>query len=162
MRLSGSKFGEALAPFDEDEGVAIEEFVEAERGDLRGMVEAVEIDVVDEIVLGGRAVFVDEREGGAGDFVGRGGAASADNAFGESGFSGAEIADQQYNGAAGQHLGDAAAEVDGFLVRGGAKFERSGGGGQFTRIVARVRAAATFLTPRQMQPAIEPVRQVVR
>ena len=84
--VGGNDFGETFAPFDEGEGGFVEEFFEAEAADLFGGVEAVEVGVVD---LDGIAIFVDQGEGGAGDFVGGGGTEAFDDAFGEGGFAGA-------------------------------------------------------------------------
>jgi hypothetical protein len=91
--IGGEELRETLTPFDEDDGVAFEEFVEAEGGDFAGLVEAIEIDVID----AGR-VLVDESESGTGYFVRRDRwVEPGDDALGESCFAGAEIADEEYD-----------------------------------------------------------------
>src|SRR5205814_8805416 len=78
-------FREALAPFNEDHGIAIEDLVEAESGHLLKSIQTVQVDVID----AGVTIFVDQGEGGAGDFLRLGGGQGADNAFRQCGFSSA-------------------------------------------------------------------------
>ena len=65
--LFGHQLRESFAPFDQDYGGPIENLVQAESGHLRGGVQPVEIDVVD-----ARTIFVNQREGRAGNLVGFG------------------------------------------------------------------------------------------
>ena len=62
--IRGHKLREALAPFDQDQRVAIVQLFEAEGRDLAWLVQAVKIDVIQ---IG--RVLMDERERGAGDVV---------------------------------------------------------------------------------------------
>ena len=66
VRPAGISCGKALAPFDQHQSVAIEQLVQAQRGHLARLVQAVEIHVVDAPA----AVFVNQREGGARYLVG--------------------------------------------------------------------------------------------
>jgi hypothetical protein len=131
------QFGKTLAPFDEDDGFAIEDFIEAQRGDVGGALEPVEINVISGVVIRLRTVFVDQGERRAGDFIGLGRTEPAHDAFRERGLSCAEIPDEQHDGATRQHARDAAAQFDGLLVTGGVKLEGCIGFRQSTRIVAR-------------------------
>src|SRR5436853_500062 len=81
----GQELREALAPFDEHDGLAIEEIIETERGDLTGLVEAVEVDMVDAAM----PVLVDEGESGARNFVRLRRAETLHDAFGEGRLAGA-------------------------------------------------------------------------
>ena len=80
---------EALAPFDEHHGVTVEDFVEAERGDLFGTVQAIKIDVIDPSF----PVFVNQCECRAGDFIRVRATQTADDSLRERGFPRAQIAD---------------------------------------------------------------------
>src|SRR5579871_4049444 len=107
---------EPFSPFNEHDGVAIENLVQTETGDLLGSIQAVQVDVKC------AAVFVNQREGGAGHVILIGGAQAADDSFGEGGFSGTQVADEEHDRARGKLGGDAAAERDGFFFRTGFKY----------------------------------------
>ena len=57
---------EPVGPLDDDDGALGENVFEAERFEIVKIADAVEIDVIDARAA---IVFVDQREGGAGDFV---------------------------------------------------------------------------------------------
>lgn len=103
----------ALAPFDEHERGLVEEVFQAEVADFFGGIEAVEIDVIDADRI---AIFMDEGEGRARNILGAGGAAGFDDALGECGLSGAELADQQDDAALGKQAGEFNAEAAGLFV----------------------------------------------
>ena len=63
----------------------------------------------------GLAVFVDESKGGAGDFVGGGGAPGFDQVFGEGSFAGAEVSRELDNGGFGDERGDSFRDLRGLL-----------------------------------------------
>ena len=116
----GQDIREPLAPFDQDHCIAVEDFVEAQRGDLLDRVQTVEVDVID----AGIAVFVDQGKGRTRYFFGLGGSKFADNAFGKSCFSGSQVSDQEDHGARRQIARDAASQLNGFF------FGIGGEGGQ--------------------------------
>src|SRR6185437_5454666 len=86
--------GEAVWPFDENDGVFGKDVVEAEGFEVGKAGDAVEVNMIDGAGASGDGglVFVDEGEGGAGDFVLGGGAETGDDALDEGGLAGAEIA----------------------------------------------------------------------
>lgn len=86
--IGGKKEGEFFSPLDQHEGVGFEDVFEAEGVELAGLVEAVEIDVIN---ADGFAVFVDEGERGAGDLGGRGDAEGFDEGGDQGGFTGTEV-----------------------------------------------------------------------
>src|SRR5450755_4775534 len=112
------QFGEALAPFDEHRGGAVEQFVEAQRSGVARAVQAIQVHVIDG---GWRTVFMDQREGGAGNLFDGSRAQAFDNTFGERGLASAEFADQEAGGGRRQSTRQAAAEGDGLLLRAGAE-----------------------------------------
>ncbi len=121
--VGGQETRELLAPFDEDEGVRLEDLFEAQREEFARLFESVEIDVID---ARGLAVLVDEGEGGARN-LGRGGDSERlDEGGDERRFAGAEVARELDDCAAG--------EQGGKFGGGGAGFVDVGGG---PRVAAR-------------------------
>ena len=111
MRSSGSNCWKALAPLDQHHRLAVEDLVEPQRGGFLGAIQAVQIDVVHAAF----AVFMDQREGGAGHVLGFRRAQAADDALGQRGLARAEVADQQHHRAFRQRRRNAAAQLDGFF-----------------------------------------------
>lgn len=87
--MGGEKRRDLGGPFDDDETPLLEEFGEADGFDVFGRVGAVSVEVEDGERGGG--VDVEECEGGGGDHAGIA-AEGADDAAGELGFAGAEVA----------------------------------------------------------------------
>src|SRR6266851_3049310 len=108
--------GKALRPFEDDDSRFGEEVFETESLEIVESFYAIEVGVVD---LGGvgSAVDMNEREGGAGDFVFGGGAESANDAFGERGLPAAEFAGEQHKYGRVEALGEFPAPLRGFFRR---------------------------------------------
>lgn len=111
--VAGEGVGEAVGPFDDGDGGFVEDVVPAKAGEFGGVLEAVEVEVMDGCGSR-RPVFVDECEGGAGDVVGV--TERGDEGGGECGFARAE--------GAAEGEGVAGLECGGELVG-------EGGGGRF-------------------------------
>jgi hypothetical protein len=88
----GGREGEALRPLQDDDRRGGEHVLHAKSFKVVKSLDAVEVGMKD---LGGLAIDVDEGEGRAGDVVFAGSAESGHDAFGESRFSGAEIAGKE-------------------------------------------------------------------
>jgi hypothetical protein len=111
----GEMASEFFGPFDEDNGIAAEDFVEAEGGKLAGFVEAIEVDVIE---ADGVAIFVDEGESGAGDFVGSSRPEAFGDAFGKGGFPCSEVASEEDEAGGMESRGERFAEGDHFFFGG--------------------------------------------
>lgn len=108
--IFGKQLRKTLSPFDQDHGIAVEKLVQTKAGDGAGIVQAIQIHVVNAI-----RIFVDQGERGARNFVGRGRTQALHDALRQGGFTGAEIPDQQHHAFCRQSQSQPLAERDGFV-----------------------------------------------
>ena len=85
---------ELLAPLHHHQRIGRKQIVEAERLQLALAFQAIDIEVIelDRLAFARAVVLVNQREGGAGDFVGLGGVEGLRDAFDQRGLSGAQFA----------------------------------------------------------------------
>lgn len=88
------QFRKAFAPLDQGKSAGVKQVLEPKMASFVRRVQPVKIHVVND---GWIAVFVDERESRAGNFVGIRRAAGFHNAFGKRGFPGPELSNQKDN-----------------------------------------------------------------
>lgn len=93
---------EALAPFDEHQGLFVQQVFDPDGLDLGCGLQAVQVDVIDG---GWVAVLMDEGEGGAGYFRGGTTGSFRSDPFDQSGFAGSQVADEQDQTFAGEETG---------------------------------------------------------
>ncbi len=105
-----------LAPFDQENVILAHQIVEPERFEFALCVDAVKIYVIERGLW--TAVFVDERERGAGDVVFGCGVECLGNSFDQGGLASAEITSEQNDLWRGKHLRQVTTERDRFLGRG--------------------------------------------
>jgi len=118
--------GEAFGPFQDGYGGGGKHVLEAEGLEIVETFDAVEIGMIN---LGGFPVDVDEGKGGAGDVVFFGGTEACDDAFGEGGFTAAEVAGKQDEGGGTEEaFGEFPAPAGGFFGGMGDEFFRHAGG----------------------------------
>src|SRR5690349_19590473 len=108
----GSFQREAFGPFEDGNGGSGEHVFHSKGLKIMKAFDTVEVGVVD---LGGLAIHVNERKGGAGDVVFAGSAEAGDDAFGESGFSSAKITCKKDQNRRFDALGEFPAPTNGFL-----------------------------------------------
>ncbi len=80
--------GELFAPFEDDDGGLSKHFFQAESLKIVEALDAIKVAVENFVAT---AIFVDEREGWAGDFVLGGGVEAGNDALGERGFAAAKF-----------------------------------------------------------------------
>jgi len=101
---------DAIGPFDDDDGVGADEFIETEGFELSGLLQSIRVDVVEKK---SSFVFVDEGEGGAGHLMGVFDVEPFRDSFDEVSFSGSQLADESDDFAALERAAKGATVLDG-------------------------------------------------
>ena len=112
--FGGHELGEFFAPLDQHDRLLLEQLVESKGAGVARATETVKIDVID---LQALAVFVNQGESGARDFVGLGCAQALHDAHGERGFASAQVADEQHDRPLRKLASQSFTECDGFVFR---------------------------------------------